>query len=127
MPTNPPLDLLPRLIALAMAEEPVTLCAECDGPCKFNDPCYCDNDTQCEKCEHMACHYQERVLAEAVGSLLWNNKELHQFDKKLLLQSAVLKAEAIKTNVHANVEPRHLAALWEACAEMIADAEEKRG
>jgi hypothetical protein len=124
MPTgnisNPPIELLPRLIAAAMVEEPTRECASCGGPCRYADAdCDCDNDMMCERCSHAIDQFDRFVLREAVGSLLWNRNEPIDVPG-----NAILRDHAKREGAHANVEPRHLAALWEACACLIADAQE---
>ena len=127
MPTenisNPPVELLPKLIAAAMAEEPTRECASCGGPCHLiTGPCECDNDATCRFCAHADDQFDRFNLREAVGSLIWN-----MFPSVCLVgnsEAMYLRDQAKHEDVHANVEPRHLAALWEACAGLIADAQE---
>ena len=109
--STPPVELLPRLIAAAMAEEPTTECASCGGSCTDDPELHADDQ------------FDRYTLREAVGSLLWNM--YHEVDRTNTV-TYHLMGHAYIENAVANVEPRHLAALWGTCSGMIADAQDRK-
>ena len=130
MPTdilrNPPVELLPKLIAAAMAEEPTRECASCGGVCNYYaSGCECGEDMMCERCSHALDQFDRYPLREAVGSMLWN-WEVPQLAALGDVREYIdfLMDHSHNEGAHANMEPRHLAALWEVCAGLIADAKE---